>query len=293
MLIRARRFIEPVLEVDWMILSDLHLGSGNCSIQALLNCVRMIRCNRRYQNGDIAHSLKRLENQQRLAKMGHLEYFLEIEQQQEEGVEDIWITGNHDPLPQPVGSKLFGMRIERQAVIILVTGQKILVIHGQQFDRSMPLEPIGNAFYELGLGLDYVLNSGARFLGRRTRLSVSDLVKRKVHWASSHLGNFRENGIEYARVRGFDGIFCGHKHHGELAIVDDDFMLYGNTGTFAGYPCTAIVGHYNGDISLTYWDDDGYVAQLTRTITAEQLAHAYDVRKGGRVLEPVLEAARA
>jgi UDP-2,3-diacylglucosamine pyrophosphatase LpxH len=184
------------------------------------------------------------------------------------------------------------MRVAEQEEIKLVTGQRILVIHGHQFDRSMPLEPFGNALYEMGLGIDHVNNSLRRRLGR-SKVSISDYVKRKVHIISSHLGDFRENGVKYARERGFDGLFCGHKHHGEVTLMDDDFMFYGNTGTFAGFPCTAIVGHRNGDISLTYWDDHGYVAQLTRTITAEQLAHAFKIREAMRGFGPELEACPA
>jgi len=289
MLIRARRFIEPVLDVDWMSVSDLHIGSGNCSIKALLNCARMVRCKRRYQNGDIVHSLNRLADRRRLAKMGHLEYLLEIEEQQNEGVEDIWIKGNHDPLEERVGSTLFGMRVAEQEEIRLATGQRILVIHGHQFDKSMPLEPVGNVIYEIGLGIDHVNNAVRRRLGKK-KMSISDYFKRKVHLVSSHLGDYRENGIQYARERGFDGLFCGHKHHGEVTFVGDDFMFYGNTGTFAGFPCTSIVGHHNGDVSLTYWDDNGYVAQLTHTITKQQLAHAFEIREGVRGLEPALEA---
>ena len=95
--------------------------------------------------------------------------------------------------------------------------------------------------------------------------SISAHIKKKVKNAVAFIGRFEEAVAEAARLRGLDGVVCGHIHSAEIRSFGG--IIYMNDGDWVE-SCTALTEHADGRIELLDW------AQHTRAAAARQLAFA-------------------
>lgn len=163
-----RRFLLPkvVLTCDALFLSDLHLGSNQCEaghLAAFLECIRpktlflvgdiidlqAIRFNANVDAAfltDLIDSLLTEENevplasftQQRegLLRASHRRVLERLQALHQEGVAIVYIPGNHDAcLRRHAGRERPGFAIRRQDVYRTPAGQRLLVRHGDEYDR--------------------------------------------------------------------------------------------------------------------------------------------------------------
>jgi UDP-2,3-diacylglucosamine pyrophosphatase LpxH len=153
-----------VLACDALFLSDLHLGSNQCEAGHLAAFLGCIRPRHLYLVGDIidlqairfnagidAASLTGLidallrgggmgladgEELKRLLRSSHRRVLERLRELHRSGVEITYIPGNHDAtLRRHAGLERPGFRVRRQAVVRTPSGQRLLVRHGDEYDR--------------------------------------------------------------------------------------------------------------------------------------------------------------
>ena len=75
-------------------------------------------------------------------------------------------------------------------------------------------------------------------------------MKLKVKRAVSFIGDFEQAVVREARMRGVDGVVCGHIHHAELREIDG--IVYANDGDWVE-SLTALVEHVDGRLEIIDW----------------------------------------
>jgi UDP-2,3-diacylglucosamine pyrophosphatase LpxH len=233
--------------LDAVIISDIHLGSGNCQAKGLVQFLEGLAegqpaTARLILNGDVFDSF----DFRRLNKT-HWKV-LSLLRKLSDQIEIIWICGNHDGSAEVV-SHLLGVRVEDE-YILASGGQRILVLHGHQFDAFIDDHPIltwiGDCIYLLLQKIDrthYFAKLAKR--GSKTFLRCA----RKVE----------EGAVARARQRGCTAVCCGHTHH----TVSNQWpgVRYFNGGCWTETPATYLTVA-DGEIALHAWQPLAAVGAL-------------------------------
>jgi UDP-2,3-diacylglucosamine pyrophosphatase LpxH len=237
-----------------VFLSDTHLGTRGCRSDFLAHFLGSFTCENMFLVGDIIDGW-RLRTSWYWDEM-HDEVVRLLLRHAAEGARVLYIPGNHDEMLRPwlsMGLELGGVRFADEAVHETRAGQRLLIIHGDQFDsvvrhaRFMAL--LGDKAYVASLNLNRWFNVARRRLGY-PYWSLSQWAKRQVKEAVKAVDRFETALTSEARRRGLDGVVCGHIHHAEMRTIDG--TLYINTGDWVE-SCTALVEHHDGRLELIDW----------------------------------------
>jgi UDP-2,3-diacylglucosamine pyrophosphatase LpxH len=191
----------------------------------------------------------------------HQEVLRAIVAKAREGTRVIYIPGNHDDLARSLcGSLLAGVEVHREYVHTTAKGQRMLVVHGDDFDGAVRFSPVlkmtGDALYCVILMLTRALNSLRRPLGLR-RWSLVTWIKSRVGKAVDYVRRFEDAAAHSAAARGLDGVICGHIHRPQIAQRQG--VLYCNDGDWVEH-CTALIEDRNGELRL--WEPTLHSAQV-------------------------------
>jgi UDP-2,3-diacylglucosamine pyrophosphatase LpxH len=238
-----------------VIISDVHLGTPDCKADELCRVLKRIRCEKLILNGDIIDgwALRRggkwLPDHTRLIRTI-------LRKMEKEGTEVVYLRGNHDDilerfLPFAVG----GLEVVKEHVYEAVNGRKYLVVHGDGFDQvSMNyrwLARLGAVGYDWLLKFNRLYNWWREKRGKDF-FSLSKAVKARVKASVAFVGKYEEQLQEFARVRGCDGIICGHIHTPADEQVGE--IHYLNSGDWVE-SLTGIVEHKDGGFQLFDFND--------------------------------------
>lgn len=212
---------------DAVILSDIHLGSDNCQAKALVEFLESIdekrlRTKRLILNGDVFDSIDF-----RRLKKTHWKVLSEIRKLSDE-IEVIWVAGNHDGSAEIV-SHLVGVRVVDE-IIVESDGQKVLFLHGHQFDQFIERYPVAT----------WLADTAYRCLQRLDKSHhFAKLAKRRSKVFLRSSDKIREGAVDYAWKRGCDAVCCGHTH---LAMeLNERPVAYFNSGCWTEKPCTYLI----------------------------------------------------
>ncbi|MGL4549612.1 MAG: UDP-2,3-diacylglucosamine diphosphatase [Gemmataceae bacterium] len=221
--------------LDAVILSDIHLGSGNCQARRVTEFLRRIDdgelpTRRLILNGDVFDSIdfRRL----------HKDHWavLSLLRRLSDHVEIIWLAGNHDGSADVV-SHLLGVRVEDEYV--LESGrERLLVLHGHVFDSFIRSRPLVTALADGVYRFLQWLDGSHRFAkmakhGSKTFLRCADKIA--------------DGATDLARRRGCTGAVCGHTHH--PVSQPDRPVAYFNSGCWTELPCTYLTVQ-DGEVTL-------------------------------------------
>lgn len=245
------------LKLRTVWISDIHLGTQGCNADLLLDFLKSIQPETLYLVGDIIDGWK--------LKRGwywpprHNDVVRRVLKMAAKGCRVVYIPGNHDEMLRPYAGLAFGgVEIAMEAVHTTVDGRRLLVCHGDEFDGIVLyhrwLAWAGDIGYGMLLRLNVYYNRLRRQLGL-PYWSISAHIKKKVKNAVAFINRFEEAVAEAARLRGVDGVVCGHIHSAE--IRDFGGVLYMNDGDWVE-SCTALVEHGDGRIEILDW------AEITR-----------------------------
>jgi len=226
---------------DAIIVSDIHLGSGNCQAKALTSLLQdvadgSIISDRLILNGDVFDSF----DFRRLVKT-HWKVLSMIRKLSDQ-IEIIWICGNHDGSADVV-SHLLGVTVKDEHVF-RSGDSDILVLHGHTFDDFIDIHPVltwvGDCIYALLQWID-----SSHTIARMAKAGSKTFVRcaRKVE----------EGAIAHARKVGCDIVCCGHTH---LAIGSKNKtrgIEYFNSGCWTETPCTFLTVS-NGLVQLRLFE---------------------------------------
>jgi UDP-2,3-diacylglucosamine pyrophosphatase LpxH len=235
-----------------VFISDIHLGTAGCNADLLLDFLKSIQPGTLYLVGDIIDGWK--------LKRGwfwpqrHNDVVRRVLKLAAKGTRVVYIPGNHDEMLRPyAGLALGGVEIALEAIHETADGRRLLVCHGDEFDGVVLyhrwLAWAGDIGYSLLLRLNVHYNHLRRQLGL-PYWSISAHIKKRVKNAVAFIGRFEETVAEAARIRGVDGVVCGHIHSAE--IRDFGGITYMNDGDWVE-SCTALVEHADGRMEIIDW----------------------------------------
>src|SRR5262245_22597894 len=125
--------------LDAVIVSDIHLGSGNCEAKRLCRLLGQIvdgelRTDRLILNGDVFDSI----DFRRLNK-NHWKV-LSLIRKLSDQIEIVWLAGNHDGTAEII-SHLLGVTVQEEYVLE-TGGERLLILHGHAFDDFIVTYPV-------------------------------------------------------------------------------------------------------------------------------------------------------
>ncbi|MBM2814313.1 MAG: hypothetical protein HW421_1075 [Ignavibacteria bacterium] len=211
-----------------LLISDTHLGSDVCRAKELLQILKETNFDRLILLGDIFDdwNFKRLIGShwkilsfiRKISKKKHI----------------IWVAGNHDGSSN-ILSHLIGVKVYDEYIFVQ-GGQKILAIHGHQFDKFLSNHRIISdlsAWFYMKL---QKIESSNQFISRW-------LKGKSKSWL--RVANEVANGAaKYAENKGSNIVICGHTHiAGEM---DFGHIKYYNTGCWTDTPSNFITINDDG-----------------------------------------------
>lgn len=239
-------------QVRTLFLSDIHLGYKPARVRELLEFLRGIEAERIVLVGDIVDGLS-------MAKRffwsdEHTQVLRWFMARRRAGARLIYLPGNHDHSFAMFAEMLRGqVEVHREWVHKTARGERLLVVHGDQFDSHVALprwlETLGNAMYSFTVGLNGVLNDTRR-LFRQSYWPLAERLKLATPTAARYIERFEQTAVSHARAQGYDGIICGHIHRAKLSRMDG--TLYANTGDWVE-SCSALVEERGGELQLRRW----------------------------------------
>ena len=149
------------------------------------------------------------------------------------------------------------MEVAPYAIHETADGVRMLVLHGDQFDKVVKLSPwvtvLGDLAYDGALWLNLWLNGLRSWLGMGY-WPLSQFLKHKVKDFIQILSAFESVLQHEAWKRHCDGVICGHIHKPAIQKIGE--ILYVNCGDWVE-SCSAVVEHEDGRLEVVYWHDMG------------------------------------
>jgi len=235
-------------------ISDVHLGTRGCKAEFLLDFLKNTECETLYLVGDMIDGWRLKRSW--YWPQAHNDVVQKLLRKARKGSRVIYIPGNHDEFARGYTDSAFGeVEVLHEAIHTAADGKRYLIMHGDEFDGVVQyarwLAHLGDHAYTMALVLNHWFNWARRKLGYRY-WSLSAYLKHKVKNAVQYIANFEQAMAEVARLRGVDGIVCGHIHHAELRQFNE--ITYANDGDWVE-SCTALVEHFDGRLEIIHWTE--------------------------------------
>jgi UDP-2,3-diacylglucosamine pyrophosphatase LpxH len=166
------------------------------------------------------------------------------------GTQVYYVWGNHDDFIEPFTGIYFGdnVQIVRETSHVTLNNEKILIIHGDQFDgivtKNKWIQHIGSVIYDYSLAVNKLF--------RVFKFSFSNFLKQKAKEAVKYISNYEQTVVNYCKNSNHDSILCGHIHKPECNFIDG--INYYNTGDWIENN-TFIVETTDGKIELIKYEN--------------------------------------
>ncbi len=246
-----RAHSSPVMLLDAVIVSDIHLGSALCQAESLSEFLERIlhgglAVKELILNGDVFDSI----DFRRLRK-SHWNV-LSLLRKLSDRILITWVCGNHDG-PAELVSQLLGVRVKSEHTL-LSGGKSILILHGHVFDDYIDAHPRITWFADLLYRILQKIDSTHR-IARMAKMNSKVFLRcaRKV----------LERSIRYAAERNHDAVCCGHTHHAETDTMHG--VQYSNSGCWTESPCTFLTIQ-NGIVNLKSFTSGSEQERVLRPI---------------------------
>ena len=234
-------------------ISDVHLGTKDCSAHALLDFLKNHDAETIYLVGDIIDGWQ-------LSKrwywpQSHNDVIQKLLRKARKGTRIIYIPGNHDEfirgyLRHSPFLGVGGIEIVDEAVHITANGKRMWVLHGDLFDGVVQnmkwLARLGDELYMFALKINRWLNNWRARLGF-DYWSLSQYLKSKVKNAVSYIDDFEHAVAAEAERRGCDAVLCGHIHRAQIRQIGE--VTYLNSGDWVE-SLTAVAEDFEGGLSI-------------------------------------------
>jgi len=253
-------------KIEIAVISDVHLGTFKCQAKKLLSYLNSIEPRKLILNGDILDIWQ--FNRHHFPK-SHLKVIKKIMDLATEGVEVIYITGNHDEFLRKFSNTTLGKISIVDKKVLELDGKRAWFFHGDVFDISIKnakwLAKLGNYGYRLLILRNKVFNWFLHLIGKE-KYSVSNKIKDDIKSGLKYIQTF-ENVISNLAIENeFDYVICGHIHQPKIAFKEnkEGKTIYLNSGDWIEN-FTALeyqfkrwkLYHFNKDkLAPFYVDDD-------------------------------------
>jgi len=152
-----------------------------------------------------------------------------------EGVEIIYLTGNHDEMLRKFSDVTMGNLKLADKVVLNLNGKKAWIFHGDVFDVSITkakwLAKLGGWGYDMLILLNRFINFWLQKL-KREKYSLSKKIKNSVKKAIKHIQDFENVAADLAIQNGYKYVVCGHIHQPKIIrkVNNQGTCLYLNSG---------------------------------------------------------------
>lgn len=240
------------MKVRTLFISDVHLGTSKSNADKLLEVLKEYE----YENIIIIGDFIDLTSLKRnfYWRSEHSTVIQKILRASRKGTNVVYILGNHDHflrgLIDDENIKLGDILICDEYYYETLKGEKIYIIHGDQFDGFIRLHPflyvLGDWTYEMSFKINKIYNSIRRKFGL-DYWSLSQYLKSKVKNAISFINDFKKLSMIKLEEVKCDSIMIGHIHTPAIEKIEN--KNYYNTGDFCE-SCSFLYEDYNGDINM-------------------------------------------
>lgn len=233
-------------------ISDVHLGTSGCQAKYLLDFLKHNDADKFYLVGDIIDGWQLKKRW--FWPQAHNDVVQKLLRKARKGTEVIYVPGNHDEMARQFFGMSFGdIRIEDEVIHITADGKHLWITHGDLFDSVMQyakwLAYVGDTLYTFILWVNGWFNKIRARMGLNY-WSLSQYLKHSVKNAVSFIADFEMIMAREARIRGCDGVVCGHIHKAEIRMIDG--LLYCNDGDWVE-SLTALVETMSGELKIVHW----------------------------------------
>lgn len=219
-------------KVEIAVISDVHLGTYGCHAKHLLTYLNSIEPKKLILNGDI---IDIWQFSKRYFPKPHLKVIKKIMDMASEGIEIIYITGNHDEMLRKFSGTTIGNISIVDKKVLELDGKKAWFFHGDVFDVSIQnakwLAKLGSYGYDLLTLINRLINWYLEKRGKE-RYSLSKKVKNGVKGAVKYISDFEKVIAELAIENGYDYVICGHIHQPKMEYIENKYgkTTYLNSG---------------------------------------------------------------
>ncbi len=208
-------------KVEVAVISDVHLGTYGCHAKQLLTYLNSIQPKKLVLNGDI---IDIWQFSKRYFPKPHLRVIKKIIDMASDGVEVIYITGNHDEMLRKFSDTKIGKISIVDKIVLELDGKKAWIFHGDVFDVSIQnakwLAKLGGYGYDLLILLNRFTNWCLERMGKE-KYSLSKKIKNSVKRAVKYINDFEEVASDLAIENGYDYVICGHIHQPKMIIKEN------------------------------------------------------------------------
>jgi len=219
------------MKCEYLIVSDIHLGSKDCRAEKVLEVLKKVKAKRIIIAGDLFdhHNLYRFKKThwQVLSKIRKLSKKVKI----------IYLIGNHCFLKAEFMSILLGLKCDNEFYIEL-NNKKILVVHGDIFDIYFSKYKL---ITNIVIKIYYFFRKYTPFADDFFRV-----FKSKSNSFVEKSSKVKENALKYIQKNDFDRVICGHTHVPEVS------EQYINLGSFCEDRCSYLTIDKKGNIKLDF-----------------------------------------
>ena len=209
-------------KLDYVVMSDLHLGTYGCHASEILNYLKSIDPKTLILNGDI---IDIWQFKKSYFPKNHLKVIKKIIDLASKGTEVIYITGNHDEfLRRFTDFKLGNIELCNKK-ILNINGDKTWIFHGDVFDSSVQyskwIAKLGGKGYDFLIRLNAISNYILTKLDKE-KYSFSNKIKASIKKAVKFIGDFEKTASELALENNYDTVICGHIHQPNNILVEQN-----------------------------------------------------------------------
>lgn len=208
-------------KVEVAVISDVHLGTYGCHAKQLLTYLNSIQPKKLVLNGDI---IDIWQFSKRYFPKSHLRVIKKIIDMASDGVEVIYITGNHDEMLRKFSDTKIGKISIVDKIVLELDGKKAWIFHGDVFDVSIQnakwIAKLGGYGYDLLILLNRFTNWCLERMGKE-KYSLSKKIKNSVKRAVKYINDFEEVASDLAIENGYDYVICGHIHQPKMIIKEN------------------------------------------------------------------------
>ncbi|MBJ6368541.1 UDP-2,3-diacylglucosamine diphosphatase [Snuella sedimenti] len=219
-------------KIEIAVISDVHLGTYGCHAKHLLSYLNSITPKKLILNGDI---IDVWQFSKRYFPKSHLKVIKKIIDMAANGVEIIYITGNHDEVLRKFSDTNIGNLSIVDKLVLELDGKKAWFFHGDVFDTSIQnakwLAKLGGYGYDLLILLNRCINWCLERMGKEKR-SLSKKVKDGVKGAVKYINDYETVISDLAIENDYDYVVCGHIHQPKMVYKENKYgkTMYLNSG---------------------------------------------------------------
>ncbi|PNQ73000.1 UDP-2,3-diacylglucosamine hydrolase [Hanstruepera neustonica] len=265
-------------KIEISVISDVHLGTYGCQAKQLLTYLNSISPKKLILNGDI---IDIWQFSKRYFPKSHLKVIKKIIDMASDGVEVIYITGNHDDTLRKFSGTAMGNISIVDKLVLNLDGKKAWFFHGDVFDASIQnakwLAKLGGYGYDLLIVINRMVNWCLERFGRE-KYSLSKRIKNSVKGAIKYISDFEEVASDLAIQNGYDYVVCGHIHQpkmllkkskqGETTYLNSGDWVENFTALEYQFKRWKIYNYQHDKLSPFYADEDIKEMEMTDLIAA-------------------------